>query len=114
MSRRLTGANVTHEHSSRSHAFLTVHVEKETKPDDERPPTKEVTHMHLVDLVRRSQSSEYCHRLVPNCTRCLVATTPAAPPPAAPPPAAFGLDPSALVASLPVCGCPLVCMCAMA
>jgi kinesin family protein 11 len=50
MARRLTGANVTHAHSSRSHAFLTIYILKETKPDDDRPPVREVTHMHLVDL----------------------------------------------------------------
>ena len=49
MSRRLTGANAQNANSSRSHAFLTVEIEKETKHEDGKL-TKEVTYMHLVDL----------------------------------------------------------------
>jgi len=49
MSRRMTAVKAQNASSSRSHAFLTVDVEKETKHADGRT-VKEVTHMHLVDL----------------------------------------------------------------
>lgn len=52
MSRRMTGTNATHDNSSRSHAFLTLEVEKITAPEDNRPLVIEMTHVHLVDLVR--------------------------------------------------------------
>ena len=49
MSRRTTGANIMHANSSRSHAFLTVYVDKQTG-DGEGKVKKERTCMHLIDL----------------------------------------------------------------
>ena len=56
MSKRKTGQNVTHGHSSRSHAFLTMHLEKKTLQGT-RVLKTEVHTISLVDLAGSERGS---------------------------------------------------------
>ena len=49
MSRRQTGQNITHAHSSRSHAFLTIFFEKRTLQGAKVVGTESTT-ISLIDL----------------------------------------------------------------